>query len=258
MSKYTSQDPDVLFLTPEQRVNYECDLLNFNVDANTQAYTAMESVGFLSDPSNILNSFKHPKDLPNTILLVLFFGVLFSVIIMFIIYILFIFFKVGLKKDQSNISNYNRIDENWTSTVKYMGLIFFLLILVYFVYNKLQLNLSNLVQMSQTGTANGLDGGTSVSGQNSTVICQNICSNPKNAQNICMNAGGENCINPTQAANTCLLTCQENPYANYANVNTKQANTTRLTAGTVGYIVALCIFVVCFLFIIILINRQKK
>ena len=82
MSKYTSQDPEVTILNIDERVNYECDLLKHNVDANTQAHTARMSLSFLSNPSGIVDSFRHPKDLPNTILLILFLSVFLCIIIM--------------------------------------------------------------------------------------------------------------------------------------------------------------------------------
>ena len=110
--------------------------------------------------------------------------------------------------------------------------------------------------MAQSGSANGIIVGSTINGENINILCEKICIDPINAQNICLATGNENCSDTSIANNICQETCQENPYTNYRNIHTKTKNTTYLSKDTIGYIIGLIAVIIIFLFIIIIIQYQ--
>lgn len=60
MAKYTADDPDVEYLDNNDRINYNFDLLKFDVDKNQEPYIGAKSVTLLTDPNKIGEMFKSP------------------------------------------------------------------------------------------------------------------------------------------------------------------------------------------------------
>ena len=237
MSKYTSQDPDILLLTIKERVNYECELLNFNVEANTQAHTAMQSIGFLSNPSEIADKFKNPKDIPKLLLLLCFFLVFICIITLIILYIIYAIIKDNKK-----------ITELILNAAKYICFMIITLVVILFIYNKLQLQLANVVQMVQTGTPAGITSDISID------ACEEYCSIGNNAYQVCQESGEELCDNNIIAQETCQKTCKEHPNIIY-NQNSKETKT-NLSGSTIGLLVGLSVAIVILIIVIVLFNNN--
>jgi len=237
MSKYTSQDPDILLLNTKERVNYECELLNFNVDSNTQANTAMQSISFLSNPSGIADKFRNPKDIPKLLLLLCFFAVLICIITLIILYIIYAVIKENKK-----------ITELILNAAKYICFMIITLIIILFIYNKLQLQLANIVQMVQTGTPAGITSDISID------PCDEYCLIGNNAYQVCQETGGESCDNNIIAQETCQEKCKENPDI-ISNQNSKKTKTD-LSGLTIGLLVGLSIAIVTLIIIIVLFNNN--
>ena len=60
MAKYTASDPDIEYLDKYDRINYNFDLLKFDVDKNQEPHIGAKSVTLLTDPSKIGEMFKSP------------------------------------------------------------------------------------------------------------------------------------------------------------------------------------------------------
>jgi hypothetical protein len=60
MAKYTKDDPDIQNLDPDDRVNYEFEMLKYNVDANQEVYIGAQSVNYLRNPNQIAKMFSSP------------------------------------------------------------------------------------------------------------------------------------------------------------------------------------------------------
>ena len=71
MSRYTSDDPEVSYLNPEDRTNYEFDLLKYNVEENLEFTEGKNSLAFFSSPEKIVKQIKNPRQLSATIVTIL-------------------------------------------------------------------------------------------------------------------------------------------------------------------------------------------
>jgi len=96
MSKYTRNDPDVLFLDTRDRIEYEFDLLKHNVEKNEELSWGMSAI---KDPKNIKKKFKDPKKIGLAIIVVICFLLMIVLILMIIVYLIFYIKKVEWKLD---------------------------------------------------------------------------------------------------------------------------------------------------------------
>ena len=134
MSKYTKLDADVMFMDTPDRVNYEFDLLNHDVDKNVEM-----SIGLsvLKNPKSIGDRFKDPKKIALAILTVLIFALTIVIIIILILYTYF-FIKQNEAK-QKPLEN----------ILISAGLLFILLIIFYIIFNKLYGEMIGLITVSK-------------------------------------------------------------------------------------------------------------
>ena len=132
MSKYTSQDPEVTYLNPADRINYEYDMLKHDVEKNVEFTEGKRSLAFFSSPEKIKDQFKNPRQLSSTIVTIMGF-VLLAIIVVFF----FVFIYVKSQSDDGMKESYDKI-------VWYCALLFVLLGLGFWFYNKI-VNQVNMV-----------------------------------------------------------------------------------------------------------------
>lgn len=134
MSKYTKLDADVMFMDTPDRVNYEFDLLNHDVDKNIEM-----SIGFsiLKDPKSLPQRFKDPKKIALAILTVLIF---ILTIVLIIILVLYTYFYI--KQNEAKRKPLEKI-------IYSMGLFFILLVIFYIIFNKLYGEMIGLITISK-------------------------------------------------------------------------------------------------------------
>lgn len=134
MSIHTNLDADVMFLDSSERINYEFDLLNHDVNKYVEA-----SYGFaaIKDPKDIKSKFTDWRKAGLAIITVLVFILTIVLIITLIIYIVLYIRKVDWKM---------KILQNVSLSA---GLFFVILCIMYFIFNKLlgeMIALINLVK----------------------------------------------------------------------------------------------------------------
>lgn len=61
MAKYTADDPDITYLDKYDQINYNFDLLKHDVDKNQEPYIGRQSVRMLTNPNQIGDMFKSPR-----------------------------------------------------------------------------------------------------------------------------------------------------------------------------------------------------
>ena len=94
MSKYTRNDPDVLFLDTKERIEFEFDLLKHNVEKNEELSWGMSA---LRNPRDIKNRFRDPKKIGFAIITLLCFFLAVVIILLLIVYIILFIKKVEWK-----------------------------------------------------------------------------------------------------------------------------------------------------------------
>jgi hypothetical protein len=134
MSKYTKLDADVMFMDTPDRVNYEFDLLNHDVDKNIEM-----SVGFtvIKNPKSLPDNFKDPKKIGLAILTVLIFVLTIVILIVLALYTYFFIKHNEAKREPL---------ENILCSA---GLLFVLLIIFYIIFNKLYGEMIGLITISK-------------------------------------------------------------------------------------------------------------
>lgn len=122
MSIHTNLDADVMFLDSSERINYEFDLLNHDVNKYVEA-----SYGFaaIKDRKDLKSKFTDWRKAGLGIITVLVFVLTIVLIITLIIYIILYIRKVDWKL---------KILQNITLSA---GLFFVILCIMYFIFNKL-------------------------------------------------------------------------------------------------------------------------
>ncbi len=81
MAKYTGNDPDIKYLDKYDRVNYNFDLLKFDVDKTQEMAEGAKSIKILTDPKQLGSMFKSPAKFAVAIYVFAFF---FTAIMLFI------------------------------------------------------------------------------------------------------------------------------------------------------------------------------
>jgi len=135
MSKYTSNDPEVTYLSPADRINYEYDLLKHDVEQNVEFTEGRRSLALFSTPEKIKDQFKNPRQLSSTIVTIMGF-VLLAVIIAFTL----VYLRVKSQSDESMKDTFDRM-------IWYCALLFILLAIGFWFYNKIvnQVNMVGLL-----------------------------------------------------------------------------------------------------------------
>jgi hypothetical protein len=134
MTKYTKEDADVLILDTPDRVNFEFDMVRYNVDKNAEVSQGAQSISILRDPVKLANSFKNPRQLPVLILTILCFILIITLIVLAIFYMWYKF-----------VNNNEEITEQIFKAIAYSVGIFLLLIFFYYMYNKINLDVGSLI-----------------------------------------------------------------------------------------------------------------
>lgn len=91
MAKYTENDPDIEYLDAYDRVNYNFELLKFNVDKTQEVSEGASSVKILTDPKKLGEMFKSPTKFAVGIYVLAFF---FTAIMLIIFLIVMVILKI--------------------------------------------------------------------------------------------------------------------------------------------------------------------
>lgn len=134
MSNYTKLDADVMFLDNDDRVQYEFDLLNHDVEKNIEL-----SYGFsaIRNPREIKKKFKDKKKIGLAIITVLCFILAICLIIFILAYIYFYIQGVEFKTKLLNKVCISFI------------LVFIILVIMYMIFNKMYGEMISLIIMSK-------------------------------------------------------------------------------------------------------------
>ena len=81
MAKYTANDPDILYLDKYDRINYNFDLLKYDVDKNQEAHIGAKSAMYFTDSNKIGEMFKSPRKFTIGVYALVFFIMTFALII---------------------------------------------------------------------------------------------------------------------------------------------------------------------------------
>lgn len=124
MSKYTSGDVEVLSLDMGDRINFEFDMLNHDVDRNVELSYGTSA---LKDRSSIKESFKDWKKL-GTVFIMILSGILtFVVIVLVIVYV--VLYMMGEKPDTRQTMAH----------VAFSAVLLFVVIgIIYYIFGKMQ------------------------------------------------------------------------------------------------------------------------
>lgn len=134
MSQYTKVDPDVIFLDTPDRVNYEFDLLNHDVNTFKELSFGVTAA---KNPKDIKNYFKNWKTAGTGILVLLIFIVTILLLVSILIY-LFLY----IKKIEWKVSLLRKIG--------ICILFFFVLVCtLYYIFNKLLTEIMALITLSR-------------------------------------------------------------------------------------------------------------
>ena len=130
MAKYTANDPDITYLDNGDRVNYNFDLLKFDVDKNQDAHIASQSVSLLTDSNKIGEMFSSPKKFTLALLTL---ATLFLMISLFIyLVVLFILRMVGGPENEMRV-------DILKSMLYYFIAALIVIIILYIIINKIVL-----------------------------------------------------------------------------------------------------------------------
>ena len=97
MSKYTKQDPDVVFMDTSDRVNYEFDMLNHDVDKMVEISYGLSA---LRGKTNMRDQFKDPKIFPYALLSLLATILVALMIVVGLVFVIVYLMKVQWKQMQ--------------------------------------------------------------------------------------------------------------------------------------------------------------
>jgi heme/copper-type cytochrome/quinol oxidase subunit 4 len=136
MSKYTSNDIEVTSLDQGDRINFEFDMLNHDVEKNVElSYGASVA----KKPSAITDSITDWKKLATTILMCACGGLLIAVVLMIIVFIILIFF--GEKKEQER----TMLSHVAISCILLLVVVFIL----YTIFNRMKGEMNTLINVSK-------------------------------------------------------------------------------------------------------------
>ena len=133
MSKYTSNDDDVKAMDPGDRVQYEFDLLEHNVDKMVEASYATMA---MKDKSMIKEQLKNPKKVYLGIIMLL----VYTFVVVFLILFIIWFILKLLGKDKSI---------NLRKVMVSIMCMLLLLIIITLIINSMQANMVELVEMTK-------------------------------------------------------------------------------------------------------------
>ena len=140
MSNYTKLDSEVTFLDTSDRVEYEYDLLQHDVQKNIEMSYGLSA---LTNPKSIRDNFKDPKKIGLAILTLLIFLMTLSLIVLVLIQ-LFCMWKGDLWKEQQE-----RIGKLTIPMIMFL----ILLLLFYIIYNKFYEQIVSLIMLSKDNKA---------------------------------------------------------------------------------------------------------
>lgn len=136
MSNYTKLDSEVTFLDTSDRVEYEYDLLQHDVQKNIEMSYGLSA---LTNPKSIRDNFKDPKKIGLAILTLLIFLMTLSLIVLVLIQ-LFCMVKGDLWIEQQE-----RIGKLTIPMIMFL----ILLLLFYIIYNKFYEQIVSLIILSK-------------------------------------------------------------------------------------------------------------
>ncbi len=139
MSNYTRFDADVQYLETDDRVNYEYDMTNHDVDKYVEISYAFQG---MSNIQELKEKFKDWRKVGGAIITVLVFILVFVLIVTALVYTWFYVNKVQWKV---------KLLRNVTLSV---SLFFVLLCILYYIFNKLYGEMVGLVELARSSSLN--------------------------------------------------------------------------------------------------------
>lgn len=136
MAKYTADDPDIMYLDKYDQINYNFNMLKYDVDKSQEVHIGAQSAKFITNPSVIGEMFKSPLK---------FTVGLFALIcyVMIVVLIIFCVFFIVLKT-VGGPDNEIQLEIMW-KVFKYLAVGMLVLVLLYWLLNKI------IVEMTATG-----------------------------------------------------------------------------------------------------------
>lgn len=118
-------DPDLLALEKTDRVNLEFDLLNYNVDKNTEISRGSQSISILTDAKKMGEMFANPASIPLTVMSIIVFLLMIVCILLLCFYTWFKFIRPNEEKS-----------DQLFKVIFYSSGMLLLLVFFYYMYNK--------------------------------------------------------------------------------------------------------------------------
>lgn len=126
MAKYTANDPDIKRMSDVDFVNYNYDLLKYDVEKYQEAADGKKTTSALINPEQLANM--RASDVPRFIFLILLFGMLVLLLLFMLMYIFMTFRKGGDNRIKLEIMR---------KMFMYFFVLLVILVLMYIVYNKI-------------------------------------------------------------------------------------------------------------------------
>ena len=136
MAKYTADDPDIKYLDKYDQINYNFEMLKYDVDKNQEVHIGAASAKFIADPAKIGDMFKSPLKFTVGIFAILCY-VMFVVLVIFLVFLLVLRASGGPDNDA-------HVEIMWKIS-KYLLVATLLIVLLYWLLNKIT------VEMTTTG-----------------------------------------------------------------------------------------------------------
>lgn len=128
MAKYTNDDTDIKYLAPQDRVAFNYVMLNYNVDEYQEIRKGANSITILTNPEQLANMFKSPKQFLDAILVILIFTIM--ILLMICTIIIIVLYVKGGSENQIRINMLNTL-------YAYFIVVLLLLLIMYFFFNKI-------------------------------------------------------------------------------------------------------------------------
>jgi hypothetical protein len=140
MSNYTKLDSEVTFLDTSDRVEYEYDILQHDVEKNIEMSYGLSA---LTNPKSIRDNFKDPKKIGLAILTLLIFLMTLSLIVLVIVQLFCMW------KGDAWIQRQEKIGKLTIPMIMFL----ILLLLFYIIYNKFYEQIVSLIMLSKDNKA---------------------------------------------------------------------------------------------------------
>lgn len=127
MAKYTNDDPDIQYLDKFDQINYNFDMLKYDVDKYQEPYVGAESVKLITNPNKVGEMFKSPVKFTVGVM-ALVSAVLVAVLIIYII----VYILLRIFDSSENLIRRQIMEEMF---IYFLGAALFI-ILAYWLLNK--------------------------------------------------------------------------------------------------------------------------